>query len=512
MEIQITTEEKQTCSSDMLTVLNNLELMFCSCRNCINESASRALMIAMAIEAETLALKMKAMLDRWENYLPFKEVIDVRFEEWMSKVAAWIEVLDMEVDEEIAKNFPWFMADATYMLDLYALLPEADENDMPIEKEPFFKISGNKDFQLETAEYMQRVDDLLEDMDNDDTMDGWRTDISGYVTHVLCERFVNDRCIPFGADYTRVLRERIEDQFSTIRTFEDASACCVMALGNVQNALIDLQSLFDKALSNDMFIRLSTRLFFRHCLKDYQDAERQVTKWRNTWPEARVKANSKKRKDELKKQLMGQPWGEELSEYLDFDEPNLFGDASFGKFLFKGRHELKTEDIQTIHRICREIILLNELSGDKPKSEVINSAPMRKLNELEQQIMKKLMTLVKKGNWENTTEENIAAGLARALGVGQVLPKQELNELSEQLWELLKHRRGCDADKSLMVAWLNIVGYCVKRGFLSGGSPALCKQFFPKCHADDYKAIDKGKSGEVKSVRAIYPLLDLCLR
>lgn len=516
---KISKQEAQTCSSDMLTVLNNLELMFEACRRCVNDSASRAIMMGMAIEAETLAIKMHTMLERWKLYLPFKEVIDVKFEVWMAKVSEWSDVLDFEDNEKLLRKYPWFAADSKYMIDLYDILPEAEENPLgsgqmvPVEKQPFYTLNNTTDFQVETSDYMQRVDDLLEEMDGDDNeFDGWRSNISGYVMDILCERFVQSKCMPYGAEYTKVVRQKIEDQFDTIRDLEDAQACCVMALGYLQNALIDLQALFDKALSSDQFIRLSTRLFYRHCVKDYQDGERQVTKWKNAWPEARMKVNSKKKIEELKKYLQEQHYGQELSEYLNFEAPNLFGDASFGKFLFNGRHELTVKDIQFIHRICREITLLNEMAGDMPKSEVINSAPMRQLTEQELQILNKLLQLVKKGNWENTTEENIATGLQRALGVGAVLPKPEQVEQSNQFWELLKHRRGCDAEKSLMVAWLNFVGYCVKRGFLSGGSPALCKSFFPKCHQDDYKAIDKGKSGEVKSVRAIYSLLDMCVK
>ena len=44
--------------SDMLTMLENLERMFDAIRYCFNEKARETLLMAMAIEAETLALKM----------------------------------------------------------------------------------------------------------------------------------------------------------------------------------------------------------------------------------------------------------------------------------------------------------------------------------------------------------------------------------------------------------------------------------------------------------------------
>ena len=53
-----------------------------------------------------------------------------------------------------------------------------------------------------------------------------------------------------------------------------------------------------------------------------------------------------------------------------------------------------------------------------------------------------------------------------------------------------------------------IVGYCLRKGLLSGGSPALAKTFYPKCQEDDYKAIIKGKNGDNATFKALEPLLD----
>ena len=63
-------------------------------------------------------------------------------------------------------------------------------------------------------------------------------------------------------------------------------------------------------------------------------------------------------------------------------------------------------------------------------------------------------------------------------------------------------------EESLMLTWFNIVGYCLRKGLLSGGSPALAKTFYPKCQEDDYKAIIKGKNGDNATFKALEPLLD----
>lgn len=510
----------QTCSSNMLSVLKNLERMFMAYRYCVNADAGRAILFGMGIEAQTLALKMKAMLARWNRFLPFHEVIDVRFEDWQKTVSEWIEMLGYTPSEELIKKYPWLNECNEYMLDLYALTEVYDEDDNLVQRDPeFYKVECNGDYQRELSLYMEKVDDLLAEMFETDTIsDNWHDDVTRLGTNSLMEAFVRDSILPFqalqGADngLIETIGQKVKERFDMIQNFEDVNRCVVAALSNLQNQLCDLQALFNKALSNDQFIRLSTRLFYRHCLSNYREGEAQVNKWQNNWPEAKHKTNAKKKKDELKKMLAAKPYGTELSEYIDMDAPNLFTDSSFGRFLFKNRHELKVEDLQFIHMVCREINLLSELIGETPSKATLNAAPIRQLTEQEQQIVNKLKALIKRGNWEIITEETVMTGLGKALGLGAVFTDKNMAEMSNSLWEQLKKRRGCDAEKSLMVGWLNIVGYCVKKGFLSGGSPALCKQFFPKCHADDYKAIDKGRTAEVKSFRAIIPLLDACFK
>lgn len=137
-----------------------------------------------------------------------------------------------------------------------------------------------------------------------------------------------------------------------------------------------------------------------------------------------------------------------------------------------------------------------------------SQAQGRELDNEEKAIVKTLLSLADKGDWRGgATADSIKLGINRMLGVGFHLDA-EMQPLSDALWKLLKERRNCDADKSLMVTWLNIVGWCVAHRYLSGGSPALCKTFFPRCGQDDYKAIDKGKAGQPAAFKKIEALLE----
>ena len=518
-EIEPHTLEQHTCSSDMLSALENLERMFYAYRFCMNVHAANVVLFGLAIEAQMLAIKMKAMLGRWNKYLPFHEVMDVKFDHWQTQVSEWIEVLGMNSSEELNKKYLWLEGCKEYMLDLYAQTMVYDEEENLIPRVPeFYEVDIKDDYQREMAAYMENMDELLcEMMDIDDSVGGWREDVNRMATDSLKEAYVNDFTMPFfsGVDKGQVqeYEKPLREGFEAMVNFIGVQDCALIALGSLQNQLCDLHALFNKALPKEMFIRLSTRLFYRHCMSSYREGEAGVNKWRNSWPEAKVKKNAEKKKEELKKLLASKPYGTELQEYISFDAPNLFMDSCFGRFLFKNRRQLNVEDVQYIHKVCRELNLLNELIGEEGADATTNSAPIRPLNAEEQEIMSKLEVLVKKAHWGRVSVEQVIAALHKALGLGPVFADTKLVEMSQSLWELLKKRRGCDAEKSLMVTWLNIVGYCVKKGFLSGGSPALTKTFFPKCSKDDYKAIDKGRNAENnKNFLAIIPLLDACFR
>lgn len=163
--------------------------------------------------------------------------------------------------------------------------------------------------------------------------------------------------------------------------------------------------------------------------------------------------------------------------------------------------------------MCREINLLNELIGQEGSVVETHSAPIRQLEASEQEILEKLTALARNAEWRNISEDVAVNAMHKALGLGPVFLDAKLMGMSQSLWNMLKKRRGCDAEKSLRLTWLNIVGYCLSKGFMNGHAPALAKSFFPHCGKDDYKAIDKGRNArDNKNFLAVIPLLDACFR
>lgn len=161
-----------------------------------------------------------------------------------------------------------------------------------------------------------------------------------------------------------------------------------------------------------------------------------------------------------------------------------------------------------------------EVKGHKVKSrnvlgstKVETQGLMHKMEEGDQWIVDKLLELVCCGLWQKgLTEQDVQAGLWKALALSEPGLNTEMMALSNKLWSMFRHRKGQDKKGSVQTTWLNIVGYCVRHGMLEGASPQLCKDFYRYAGPDDYKAIDKGKNKEVLKFLAIEPLLDMYLK
>ena len=150
----------------------------------------------------------------------------------------------------------------------------------------------------------------------------------------------------------------------------------------------------------------------------------------------------------------------------------------------------------------------NVLASEKPAGQGLH----HELTGDDHWILSKLEELVGRGLWIGLEAEDVMTGLRKALALEEPgLNTQEM-ALSNKLWGLFRKRKGQDKEGSLRTTWLNIVGYCVRHNMIDGASPKLCKDFFPRLVNDEYKAIDKGKKGEVYSFKDVEPLLDTYLK
>ena len=499
--------------SDMLTMLENLERMFDAIRCCVNTHAYASMLMAMAIETETLALKLQLILRRWVVYLPFKECCDVDFQAWEKKVNDWYQLFDIN-GQDLNERYPSFKPSCSFWLDLFGL--EVKYPGLSTElKDPLVLRPDETDDDynyLDPYQYNARLS-LLEDDMTDDMY--FYDSISSDCANILKERCKQSRLRLFFKDESvqEAICKETETMFNLGTTELKAQECCCDALLYLHCWLENIQLFFISQLSNDLFVRFCN--FVRVDFNSYGDSWFKINQWKNSWPQSAITKKAQQKKEQLQEQLRGTRWGKELEEYVNLDAPMLTNNADFGRFVFKNRKELLENELKEIDLLCCEICDLNEIIHQKeekmPDDPAQPSQP-RKLNKVEQQILDQLMDLAEKGDWtQGATVESIQAGLKRALGVGDPLPK-ELQSQSEQLWVLFKKRDGCDAEKSLRVTWLNIAGWCVKKGILKGGTDNdICKRFFPNCGDKDYMNVSRGRKDSVKTFVEIHKLLETCL-
>lgn len=461
--------------SGLLVLLDNMDLMVACYHGISSRHAREAWTQAFTIEVSMVTLKLRAMRNRWKLFLPFQEVMDVNFEEQLKRVNCWLKVLGEDVETNGDEDtYPGVELDNGYLLDM-----------MGMEVEPIPGGLKPDELKLAVDDYCERVDKLLN-----------KSDLSGW----------EDAAMDRLELEVRTLAESFKDEDGSLRL-------CISAIRKLAYELNELEEFFWSELKEQQFMVLANRLMYRDCQSAIKSAHDTVRKEHNSWPKSKERILARNMKERVKLQLLRDARGEELKEYIDLDYPALLDDACFGQYLFKARHELTTEEVQLMVKCCTMIVDLNQIIDPKLYlKKQRDQAIGRELDAEKKAIVKALLGFADMAEWRGgATADSIKLGIKRMLGV-EFLLDDEMKDMSNDLWKLLLKRKNCDADKSLMVTWLNIVGYCVAHRMLSGGSPALCKQFFPKCSKDDYKAIDKGRSGEVVVFKKIEPLLDKYLK
>ena len=463
----------EDCQTDLRKLLDNLAEMIACYQNMLTETAREAFLVPLCVEVSVVTLKLKALHRRWQQYLPFQEAIDVDFSEEAKTVTSWLSVLGVETDDTECE-YDRFVPDKGFLLDL-----------MDLDVEPVKLDMDGDELNTVAESYFKNVDKYLKKK----RLVDWETKTIERLSH----------------DVKNLIAQK--DSVCAAREV------CVQAVACLADELNRIGEFFTSDLNERQFRTLAIRLIHRDCMEAVKDAHDKVRKNHNAWPKRIEKDCALAKKEEVKLTLLRDARGEELKEYIDLDYPTLLEDACFGQYLFKMRHELTIGEVQLMVKYCTMIQDLNQfidpaLAGRKREKDIVG----RELDANEKAILEKLEKLAKKGEWCNgATPDSIVLGLNRMLGVGFHL-NGEMQTLSDELWRLLKSRRGCDAEKSLMVTWLNIVGYCVKVGLLSGSGPKLCDHFFSKRNYDDYKAIDKGKSNPPDAFKKIEPLLEKFLK
>ena len=448
--------------SDLLHVLENMDSLVRLYMEAINETTQRMLAMSIAAESLTLSQKLRAMLKRWEVYLPLHECQDVRFDEW-SRILEQ-RLLSLQRDRQSDEKNGYYEPKNKFWLDL------TDD----CLYEPF---DGSIAIGQDVRAYVARVDERLDELVAADGKHRW----------AVCDS-----------------HPKITDEMLT-------------ALKELKELLMELHCFFYAEKSENQYLRLSNRLFVRLCKGMDAEVQNECNKWLVEWPKRHRQAKATEKRELLMAELTD--WDEAtdrccFADYCDSFQLNPLEDPEFGQFLFIMRHQLDTEDIIWLFKICLKIQWLNSYIQeiDRPATPPLEVEALRLTSEM-QLIWERLMELCEQVEWRNgMTVERMKAGISRMLRVSGEALESKLIPLSKELWRLLLQRPKCrDAEKSFQVTWLNFIGWCQRQQYLAGSSPKLCRSFFLRTEEDAYKAIDKGRNREVKSFEQLLPLLDACL-
>lgn len=453
--------------STLCRILENIDRMVLCHQMSVSDSAKDDLLSALFRESTVVSAKLVAMRLRWLQCLPFKEVIDVHFGKWHAKAEAWKHVFNPDEEGE-PEGYETMKADSRFFLDLMNLptpdMPKVDcEN--PIEA---------------FRNYFSGIDRHLKNFDCD-----------------ICDDIVSAH-----------VDQKIQEHLTKHPNSDDLRMCVFEIMCTLSKELKALEDFFSSELTSDKFVILSHRLTHRDCLDAIEEGLNELTIAKNCWPDKSKRERAKEMKSKLKLKLITKLNGDELAEYIDLDFPDLYADACFGQYLFKNRHILTRQMVRDTVKYCYMICEINKLLDPKGLAKKKKDATLgRVLTDDEKNIMKQLESLARLGRWRNgATEDSMVLGINRMLGVGFTL-ENDMKTLSDKLWGLFKKRKNCDAEKSLRVTWLNIVGWCITEGLISGGAPSLCSEFFPNLYDPDaYKPIDKARSRSIAAIRELEPL------
>ena len=106
--------------SDILVILENIDQILKCYTKMVNGYARNIQEVAIAVEAMTLAQKMRLAAERWEHKLPFKEACDVDFKEWEKRMEYWCDFIAGE--DNIKGNYDdirYFIPETDFFIDQY---------------------------------------------------------------------------------------------------------------------------------------------------------------------------------------------------------------------------------------------------------------------------------------------------------------------------------------------------------------------------------------------------------
>ena len=337
--------------SDILVILENIDQMLQCFTKMVNGYARNIQGVAIAVEAQALAQKLRLAACRWEHKLPFKEACDVNFKEWEKKMDYWCDFISGDDNERgNHDDIQNFIPETDFFIDQYfyaMCLNDQDEiEEMKDSFSPFYEMK-------DAERFYDRICEYREDIDRDYMCIKDEIDKNAVTELILDIADVDKNMFSHEAvESIRAAKDKMAaDLLEWIVKSDDVtlySSCIEKALYNLSMALHYsekvLQDTEDSAFK-DLYERLSVA-YFDDLIKDAKD---DFQKWLNSTPKKKRLDMMKKKLEKEKTKFFSGKWKEGLENYFDIDNiESVLEGIDAGKFIFRYRKDLTLEEVGKI--------------------------------------------------------------------------------------------------------------------------------------------------------------------
>lgn len=332
--------DKSADSCDLLSMLDVIRQLYAVSRIVLNSHSAAAILVSMAVEVQALLTKLRAMRQRWEVHLPFKEASMVDFVDW-SKWAAQLATVIRTADGRTCLTST-SSPSCHSLLDLYqeATRSSAEEQNTTDLTEPKQLLQHHITLQAALAKQRETCMDTI--------------------SRFVASRFADDQGIDIAG-------------FCDLATVR--SACSDM-LSQLSKELDMMHEQQVKIFNAKDYERLADRILYEEEYKG-QEARRNARdtmhNWRNGVPAGKLEESRREQIEHTKEEIRHTKHGVKLEQYVNLDADFSSQRSEFGRFLFNRRRDItRTELHQLIYLVyCVYYYQTDALQeADKPKSDL----------------------------------------------------------------------------------------------------------------------------------------------
>lgn len=337
--------------SDILVILENIDQMLQCFTKMVNGYARNIQGVAIAVEAQALAQKLRLAACRWEHKLPFKEACDVNFKEWEKKMDYWCDFISGDDNERgNHDDIQNFIPETDFFIDQYfyaMCLNDQDEiEEMKDSFSPFYEMK-------DAERFYDRICEYREDIDRDYMCIKDEIDKNAVTELILDIADVDKNMFSHEAvESIRAAKDKMAaDLLEWIVKSDDVtlySSCIEKALYNLSMALHYSEKVLkdtEDSAFKDLYERLSVA-YFDDLIKDAKD---DFQKWLNSTPKKKRLDMMKKKLEKEKTKFFSGKWKEGLENYFDIDNiERVLEGIDAGKFIFRYRNDLTLEEVGKI--------------------------------------------------------------------------------------------------------------------------------------------------------------------